>query len=294
MTVSSTLPHLAPHTPTMPASRNTRLPIVTMLGLPIHCVTYDVVIEHILSSLSQGIGGWMLNPNIDVLRRWVRDEHYRLLAADVTLCVADGMPLVWASRLMGTPLPERVCGADLTKMLLAKAATTGRSVFFLGGAPGVADAAIEAMRAEYPQINIVGSYCPPFGFEKNAAEWSNMSEQLFAAQPDIVLVGLGSPKQDVVIDRLRPILPNTWWLGVGATFSFLSGKVGRAPVWMQRCGLEWLHRLLSEPTRLAKRYLIDDVPFALWLMWRAVRRQGASYITAPPSSNTSGLGESVV
>jgi N-acetylglucosaminyldiphosphoundecaprenol N-acetyl-beta-D-mannosaminyltransferase len=251
------------------------LPTVKLLGLPIHCVTTDVAVDHIFQSLASGTGGWVLTPNIDILRRWSRSEHFRLLASDVTLCLADGMPLVWASRLLRTPLPERVCGADLTRSLIAKAARTGRSVFFLGGAPGAAEAAIAALREENPQLNVAGSYCPPFGFEKNASEWSNMSESLFAAQPDIVLVGLGCPKQEKVIDRLRPILPNAWWLGIGVTFSFLGGTISRAPLWMQRSGLEWLHRLTREPGRLAKRYLIDDLPFAAWLLLQAARGTAA-------------------
>jgi N-acetylglucosaminyldiphosphoundecaprenol N-acetyl-beta-D-mannosaminyltransferase len=269
MTVLPAPPHLALHTPAAPASRQVGLPTVSLLGLPIHCVTTEVAVAHILDSLERGVGGWVMTPNVDILRRWVRDEQFRMLAADVTLCVADGMPLVWASRVMRTPLPERVCGADLTRSLLAAAADQSRSVFFLGGAPDAADAAADAMRAAHPHINIAGTYCPPFGFENMPAEWSSMAEALYAAQADMVFVGLGCPKQEVVIDRLRPILPGAWWLGVGVSFSFLGHTIGRAPGWMQRSGLEWLHRLSREPRRLAHRYLIDDAPFAAWMLLRA-------------------------
>jgi N-acetylglucosaminyldiphosphoundecaprenol N-acetyl-beta-D-mannosaminyltransferase len=263
---------------------------VKLLDLPIHCVTSEVAVDHILASLARGVGGWVLTPNVDILRRWVRSPRFRLLAADITLCVADGMPLVWATRLMGTPLPERVCGADLTRSLLEKAADRGRSVFLLGGAPGASEAAIAAIQKAHPQLNIVGSYCPPFGFEQSAAEWSNMSEALFAAQPDIVFVGLGCPKQEIVIDRLRPILPNAWWLGIGVTFSFLGGTLTRAPRWMQHSGLEWLHRLSREPGRLARRYLVDDLPFAVWLLWRALRGNAAAELSVsiPSDRDTHG------
>jgi N-acetylglucosaminyldiphosphoundecaprenol N-acetyl-beta-D-mannosaminyltransferase len=240
--------------------------------LKVHGVTADAAVAHVLDCLDRRIGGWVMTPNVDILRRWVRNQSFRATTAGVTLCVPDGMPLVWASRLCGTPLAERVTGADLTQSLIAAAAARGKSVYLLGGAPGTAVEAASAMRRAHPQLRVAGTYFPPYGFENDPRQWDSMAEAIGTAQPDMVFVGLGSPKQEYVIQRLRGLLPASWWLGIGVTFSFLSGQLSRAPQWMQRCGLEWLFRLMCEPKRLARRYLVDDLPFAASLLAHAAGR----------------------
>jgi N-acetylglucosaminyldiphosphoundecaprenol N-acetyl-beta-D-mannosaminyltransferase len=257
------------------------MPVVSVLGLDVHRARLSEAVEHIVSSLGQGIGGWVMTPNVDILRRWVNSDEFRQLTSEVSLCVADGMPLVWASRIAGARFPERVTGADLSRALIAAAA--GRfSTFFLGGAPGAADMAVRKMQKAHPELEIVGTHCPPYGFEDDPAEWDEMSSMLAAARPDVVFVGLGSPKQEKVIRRLRELAPSAWWLGVGITFSFLGEQIPRAPRWMQTTGLEWLHRLGCEPKRLAKRYLIEDLPFAAWMLARAARGK----LHAAPHSGT--------
>jgi N-acetylglucosaminyldiphosphoundecaprenol N-acetyl-beta-D-mannosaminyltransferase len=175
------------------------------------------------------------------------------------------MPLVWAARLQRTPVPERVAGSNLISSLTADAAARGASVFLLGGSPGTAARAAQVFRSRHPALNVAGVLSPPLGFERNASELAVIRDTLVRARPDIVFVGLGFPKQERLIEWLRPSFPRTWFMGVGASFSFVSGEIERAPRWMQDAGMEWLHRLAREPRRLIKRYILGDLPFALRL-----------------------------
>ena len=247
-------------------------PIVELNGVKLHAVTETQVISHILSELDAGRGGVVVTPNLDHLRRYLHDLSFGALIAEADLVVADGMPLVWASRLQGTPLPERVPGSTLISTLSSAAGLKGKSVFLLGGDPGTADGAAAALKLKFPHCIIAGAYFPPFGFEKDYEQLSRMIQTLSDSKPDIVYVALGSPKQEKLIAKLRPVLPDAWWLGVGNSFSFLAGHVKRAPMWMQKTGLEWTHRLFQEPRRLFRRYLIVGVPFAASLLSRATIR----------------------
>ncbi|MCR9115414.1 MAG: WecB/TagA/CpsF family glycosyltransferase [bacterium] len=234
---------------------------IELRGMRIHRITLEQTVEHIFASLRQQEGGWVVTPNLDILRRHCVCPTFRNVIAASTLNVADGMPLVWASRLLGSPLPERVNGTDLMKRLVAIASERGASVYFLGGSPGAAHKAIETFEAEHPELRVAGGYCPRFGFESDIHEIRRIRNDLDAVKPDIVFVGLGSPKQDVLINSLRLHFPKTWWLGVGVSFSFVSGDISRAPRWAQQSGIEWFYRLCAEPGRLAKRYLITGIPF---------------------------------
>lgn len=247
-------------------------PIVELNGVKLHAVTEAQVISHILGELDAGHGGVVVTPNLDHLRRYLHDLSFGALIAEADLVVADGMPLVWASRLQGTPLPERVPGSALISTLSSAAGQKGKSIFLLGGDIGTADGAARALKAKFPHCIIAGTYFPPFGFEKDYLQLSTIIQTLSDAQPDIVYVALGSPKQEKLIAQLRPVCPKAWWIGVGNSFSFLAGHVKRAPVWMQKSGLEWTHRLFQEPRRLFRRYLIVGVPFAASLLSRATIR----------------------
>jgi N-acetylglucosaminyldiphosphoundecaprenol N-acetyl-beta-D-mannosaminyltransferase len=242
------------------------LPVVHLHGVSLHAITEAGCIQYILNRLDEGHGGFVVTPNLDHLRRSRKDIRFGALVAEADLVLADGMPLIWASRLQGTPLPERVAGSDLISSLSAAAAERGRSLFLLGGAPGTAEGAAKVLRERHPGIRIVGTHCPPMGFEKSDEAMATIIGELVHADPDIVYVALGSPKQEMLVERIRRTLPEAWWLGVGNSFSFLCGEVPRAPRWMQRCGLEWAHRLLQEPRRLFKRYLVVGLPFAVSLM----------------------------
>lgn len=259
------------------------LPAVNLLGVRVHAMTERATIDHILAELDRARGGWVVTPNLDILRRCVRDRAMRDLAHEATLVVPDGMPLIWASRLQGTPLPERVAGSNLVSSLSSAAASAGRSVFLLGGDPGVAESAGAELLRRFPGLRVAGFHCPAMGFENDETQLRAIEDALSAADPDIVYVALGSPKQERLIRRLRGAFPRAWLLGVGISLSFLCGEVRRAPRWMQRVGLEWLHRFLQEPRRLARRYFVDGVPFAIELFTRA----GFARLSRPASTQES-------
>lgn len=255
---------------------------VRLRKLAFDAVTQHQTIARIMDSLASGHGGWVVTPNLDHLRRAETDESFAQMVRSADLVVADGMPLIWASRLAATPLPERVAGSTLVSVLAQAAAEQGRSLYLLGGDPGAAEAAAAVLQAQYPELRIVGTYCPPFGFERDTQQLQIIRDQLLEVKPDVVYVALGSPKQEWLIEQLKPWLPRTWWLGVGISLSFLCGQVKRAPQWMQRMGLEWVHRLMQEPGRLWRRYLIQGLPFAIRLFcWAWRQRQ----IAKPPDAS---------
>jgi N-acetylglucosaminyldiphosphoundecaprenol N-acetyl-beta-D-mannosaminyltransferase len=249
-------------------------PQIDLFGVAFHALTEPESVDHILDALDEGRGGFVVTPNLDHLRRTVKHQDYRRLVGTADLVVADGMPIVWASHLAGAPLPGLVAGSNLITSLSRGAAERGRSVFFLGGVQGSAEGAAKVLQARFPKLRVAGTWYPPIGFEKDASHMERLIAALVEAAPDVVFVGLGSPKQEQLIARLRRELPHAWWLGVGISFSYLTGDVRRAPVWMRRCGLEWLHRLTSEPGRLARRYLVEGIPFGAtlmaWSLWRRV------------------------
>jgi N-acetylglucosaminyldiphosphoundecaprenol N-acetyl-beta-D-mannosaminyltransferase len=275
------------------------LPTIRLHGVDFHAITEQRCIEHILDELDAGNGGVVVTPNLDHLRRCARDLTFNALVAEADLVVADGMPLIWASRLQRTPLPQRVAGSDLISSLSAAAAKRNRSVFLLGGAPGSAEGAAKVLRDRSPELRVGGIHCPPVGFEKDEAAMNATIATLVAAQPDIVYVGLGSPKQEFLIERIRKVLPNAWWLGVGVSFSFLCGDVRRAPTVLRKLGLEWAHRLVQEPKRLFHRYIVVGLPFGASLLSKSTLRGlprlfgrdtagSASHDGAPTSSNGNG------
>lgn len=242
-------------------------------------ITEGEVVAVVREALASGRGGRIITPNIDILRQAQADDDIRAYLDDADLIVADGMPLVWASRLSGTPLPERVAGSNLIWSLSQGLGRDGRSVFVIGGAPaaeGVKDGATRAadrLAAECEGLRIAGTLCPDFGFERDETAYAGFCAKVADARPDMVFVSLGFPKQEAVVTRLRGLLPQAWFIGCGASVNFVAGDVHRAPRWMQRTGLEWAHRLGTEPRRLAERYLKHDAPYALRLLARAPRRR---------------------
>lgn len=218
-------------------------------------------------------GGWVCPVNLDVLRQIAASPQIRELVDRADLVVADGMPLIWASRIQGTPLPERVAGSSLILSLPAAAAAAGRSVFLLGGNPGAAEAAAARLRELDPDLRVAGTLCPPMGFERDPAMMQEIKDALTRSQPDIVFVGLGFPKQERLIAWLRTELSTAWFVSCGISFSFVSGEVLRAPRALQRLGLEWVHRLAQEPKRLFRRYIVDGPPFLARVLLHAGRRR---------------------
>jgi len=262
-----------------------RVPVGTLAFDPL---TEQQVVTRVLAALAEGDGGWISTPNVDILRRSSKNAEVRRLIGAADMVVADGAPVVWAARLGGRPLPERVAGSSLLWSLSEAAATSGRGIYLLGGEAEVADRAADRLRRHAPGLRVTGTFAPPWGFESEPAQVEAIRDRLVSADPDMVFVGLGCPKQELLIETLSPDLPRTWWLGCGAALAFAAGQLHRAPAWMQANGLEWVHRLVSEPRRLARRYLIDDAPFALRLLAAsAATRAGCTRGQVLPTSVTS-------
>jgi exopolysaccharide biosynthesis WecB/TagA/CpsF family protein len=211
---------------------------------------------------------FIVTPNTDHAVMFQHRADLRAAYADASLVLADGMPLVLAAKLFGQELPERVAGSDLVPNLFGSADRPLR-VFLLGAAPGVADQAAARIHRDWSSVNVVGTYSPPIGFENDAAENARIFSAMAAVEPDLVIVGLGAPRQEIWVHRHRHELPAKFAICAGATIDFLAGHRRRSPVWMRRLGLEWFHRVCAEPRRLAGRYARDAwvLPQLLWREW---------------------------
>lgn len=252
-------------------------PVVEIGALPFANLDGSQLLERVFTSLAAGHGGWIVTANLDFLQRAVGDPEMAALYRRADLIVADGAPIVWASHLQGTPLPERVAGSELVWHLAERAAREDRSLYLLGGEGDAAARAAERLVARWPRLRIAGCSNPWVAQRPSEGEIEPIRRDLERAAPDLVYVGLGSPKQEFVIAAIREALPAAWLMGCGISLSFLAGDVTRAPAWMQRTGLEWLHRMGQEPGRLAGRYLRSNLPFALQLLWGSWRTSpGAS------------------
>jgi N-acetylglucosaminyldiphosphoundecaprenol N-acetyl-beta-D-mannosaminyltransferase len=255
---------------------------ISLMGMPVDAMSEPEALGAIVGAIEAGRGGAVVTPHLEILRRYRDDPSVRPYVNNADVILADGQPLVWASRIMGAPLPERVAGSELIWSLAAECALRGRTVYLLGGAPGAGEAARQRLQEVYPGLRIVGCESPPMGFDSDPEAMAAIADRLRAARPDVVFVALGFPKQERVIAELRDVLPSAWFLGVGVSLSFVAGHVARAPDWAMRYGLEWLHRLMQEPRRLARRYLLDGLPFALRLFAHALRRRVVGRGGSPP------------
>ncbi len=258
-----------------------------LMGAPMDVVTEAYAVRTIVNAAQAGRGHWTITANLDHLRRYHRDPAAKDLLDDADLVVADGMPLIWASRLAGEPLPERVSGSSMVWSICEAASARRQSVFLLGGDPGVAERAADIFRHAYPDLQVAGTACPPLGFENNAQAIERIRRQVTEATPRIVFVALGFTKQDLLIRTLRNSLPHASFLGVGISLSYATGDVSRAPNWICRLGLEWAYRLSHEPTRaLARRYIVERT--AICRATNDVR--GAPPCSPQESRGTLGLG----
>jgi N-acetylglucosaminyldiphosphoundecaprenol N-acetyl-beta-D-mannosaminyltransferase len=235
-------------------------------------VSFDVVtmreaVQRILLMIQKAAPPcYVCTGNLDHLVLLNRDETFRKIYREADLVLADGMPVVWLSKLSGgEPLTERVAGSDLFWELGQVSEHHGITLFFLGGAPGSAERAAEAMRAKYPNVHISGIYCPPLDTFDSPEEQVKIRETIRKASPDVLFVGLGAPKQEKWIAEHRDDLGVPVSIGVGGTFEMAGGIVMRAPTWMQRAGLEWLFRLMQDPKRLWRRYIMKDFPYLVKL-----------------------------
>jgi N-acetylglucosaminyldiphosphoundecaprenol N-acetyl-beta-D-mannosaminyltransferase len=228
-------------------------------GVHIDRVDLQSALTRIQAFLDCGQTHQIATVNLDFVTLARKDSTFRDTVNRADLVVPDGMPLVWLSHLRGEPVPERVTGVELVERSCQLAAQTGRGVFLLGAAPGVAVAAARTLQQRHPGLRVVGSYSPSFG-SAMAAENERIIAMIRDAAPAFLFVALGAPRQDLWIDAHRDRLRVPVAIGVGGTLDILAGAVQRAPGWMQHSGLEWTYRLAQEPGRLWRRYLLNDLP----------------------------------
>jgi len=241
--------------------------------VPVDRVTFGEALDAVAELVRLRRGGTVFTPNVDHVVMADEDDRLRRAYADVDLSLADGMPVVWASRALGRPLPEKVSGSDICAPLMERAAENGWRVYLLGGGHGVAKRAASRLRAAYPGIAVVGTSSPRIDMNEPESGRRHVVEAVQKTAPDLVLVGLGAPKQELWIHESAAALTPAVLLGVGASIDFLAGTARRAPAWMSAAGLEWLHRLAVEPRRLWRRYLLRDPKFLGILLAQLVRTQ---------------------
>ncbi len=213
----------------------------------------------------------IVGPNAYLVTLAEKNARFAEAMQAADLAVPDGISVVMASRLLGAAIPERVTGGDLMERMCAEAARYGFRVFFLGGLPGAAMMAAHNLRERYPGLNICGTYCPPFGFEKREVERERIREAIEAAKPDLLCVAFGAPKQEIWMEENRSWLPVGAILPVGAALDTQAGLRRRAPMWIQRLGMEWFFRLAMEPRRLWRRYLIGNAEFLAVVLRQLLR-----------------------
>ena len=275
----------------MPSAKNASEARPVIFGMPFDALTERQALDRIfeLAARPQGGRGCRIAATVNVdfiVNTWralesaPRNPELAAVLRRAELVVADGMPLVWLSRLMGTPLPERVAGSDLVPMIAERAAREGVKLYFLGGREEYTRRAAEILRARHPGLEIVGIDSPfvkldaPDAAEQDAAICRRIND----SGASILLVGFGNPKQELWLERNRRNLDCGIAIGVGGTFNFIAGAVKRAPGWMRRCGAEWIYRIIQEPGRLWKRYFIGLIKFntmALCAFLNRPRKGGA-------------------
>lgn len=232
---------------------------IRFLNIEIDNLSMDESIDYIDKLIKRKKNSYVVTPNVDHIVKLENDSEFLEVYNNADLVLTDGMPLVWISKFLKTPIKEKVSGSDLFPKVCKLADEKGYSIFLLGAAEGIAIKAAENLKNKYKNLNIVGTFSPSYGFEKSKSEIEEIIKKVNEAKPDILAVGLGAPKQEKFIYKYKNKLNVPISLAVGASIDFEAGNIERAPKWMQKSGLEWFYRFLKEPKRMFKRYFIDDL-----------------------------------
>ena len=230
-----------------------------LMNTEIDNLTMDETLDAIDSLIKEDNCSYVVTPNVDHIVQLEKDEELKRVYENASLILTDGKPLIWISNWYKTPIKEKISGSDLFPRVCELAAKKGYTMYLLGAAEGVADKAAKNLMYKYKGLNIVGTYSPPFGFEKDKVELKKIERQIQEVHPDILIVGLGCPKQEKYMYHHCKELDVPISFGLGASIDFEAGNIKRAPRWMSEHGLEWLYRITQDPKRLAKRYLVDDM-----------------------------------
>lgn len=242
---------------------------VEVWGVPFSRLTLGQTLQHVDRLIAAGQPGYFITANLNYNMLTAQHPELRQVNEDASMIVCDGMPMVWRSQWSAQPLPERVAGSELIYALTKWAAHKGHRIYFLGGAPGVAQAAADKLSARYPGLIVAGVHSPPFR-PLDTHEHAALIDQIRSSKPDIVYVAMGQPKGELWIAENYRQIGAPACVQIGASFDFVAGGVARAPQWIQRAGLEWCYRMLQEPQRLASRYWHNGV-FLLQSLWHEMR-----------------------
>jgi len=265
------------------------LPAPVRIGtLPVHPLTFNAAIDQIVRLAESGRGGTVYTPNVDHVVRAERDDAFRAAYQHASLSIPDGMPVVWASHALGTPLPARVSGSEWLEPLLAKCARRHLGVYLLGGRMGAASAARTLLQERYPGLRIVGVGPRTRDIEADRRLLDAACADIRALRPHIVVVALGSPLQELWSQQVRQQVGPAVLMGLGSALDLLAGLVSRPPRWMSHAGLEWAYRLVLEPRRLWRRYLLGGPAFAR-VIARQRYRQRATAATSESTPPSTGL-----
>lgn len=232
---------------------------IQLLNTEIDNISMEEALDRIDAMVQGRKPAYVVTPNLDHIVTIERDAYFREAYAQADLILADGKPLLWIAKARKTPIREKISGSDLFPRLAELAANNGYTMFFLGAGEGIAAQAAEKLKKQYPGLRIAGCYAPPIGFEQDRSAVHEIIRRVQTASPDILVVGLGTPKQEKFLYRYYKQMEVPVSLGLGASFDFIAGNRKRAPRWMSEHGLEWLYRTLQEPKRLAGRYIKDAV-----------------------------------
>lgn len=237
------------------------------LNVYIDDISFDDAIDRIIDMAKTASKQYVVTPNVDHIIKIEKDMLFRKIYERADLIVTDGTPLLWVAESMGYPIKEKIAGSDMFPRICERAAKEGLTMFFLGAEEGVAVKAKENLTNKYPGLNVLDCYSPPLGFEKNKKELEKIFEIVNKANADILVLSLGSPKQEKFMYNNMDRLNFKVALPFGAAMDFEAGHVKRAPLWMRKNGLEWFYRFLLEPGRLFRRYFIDDIKI-FWIAWK--------------------------
>lgn len=221
-------------------------------------LTMDETLQAIDQLIQEDRNAYVVTPNVDHIVQLETNKELQDVYANASLILTDGKPLLWIAKWYGTPIKEKISGSDLFPLLCERAAQRGYKMFFLGAAEGVAAKAAENLKKRFEGLQVVGTYSPSFGFENKPDEMKKIKQMIQGTAPDILIVGLGCPKQEKFMYYHCKELGVPISFGLGASFDFEAGNIKRAPRWMANHGLEWLFRITQDPKRMARRYLIDD------------------------------------
>lgn len=236
---------------------------INMLGIKIDNFSLQEALDRVEEIIAKGKPEYYSSINLHQIVLYKENLEFRKIVDNAALLTIDGQPVMWLAKLLKTPAKEKLPGPDFMREVCSMAANKGYTVFLLGGAPGVAEKAVDNLRKDNPSLKVAGTYSPPFGFENDEQEMLKINTMLKESKADLLFVGLGSPKQDIFIEENKDFYQIPLSFSIGIAIDYIGGNIKRAPRWMSNIGLEWFYRFCQEPKRLFNRYFVES--------WRIIK-----------------------